>query len=307
MRSKRFRTSITAICGALALTMPAFAGAEADETPEGDRPAIVVTGKAEQTPEAVRKQARAITQVGGAIYHTPLPQFQDPVCPGITGVSREVAEVMVDRIRYNAEQIGLDTAREGKCTPNILVMFVANGQQAIKALARQRGYLFQRITMAELKAMVADAGPVHAWVNTTVRSRQGDELQGSADFDLMNPPRLNVAQSQSHIFLAHRLDILSSIVMIDLPAANGLSAVQLADYATMRAIVRTRPVTADASVTSILSLFDPAGERPLTLTDFDMAYLRTIYGSIPNLNAASKLAHINKALRAQQAVRQDED
>lgn len=309
MRKTGFRALITVLCGALSLAMPAFAASAASEAddPSTDRTAIVVTGKSEQTPAAVRKQARKITQVGGGVYHTPLAQFQDPICPGIIGVSREVAEVMVDRIRDTAEQIGLDTAREGTCTPNILVIFVANGQQAIKALAKQRSYLFQRITAPELRAMIADKGPVHAWVNTTVRSRQGDELQGSADLDLMNPPRLNVAQSQSHIFLAHRLDIVSSIVMIDLPAANGMSAVQLADYATMRAIVRTRPVEADTSVSTILSLFDPAGARPAALTDFDQAYLRTIYGSIANLNAASKLAHINKRLRAQQAEREEEE
>jgi hypothetical protein len=302
MRTKGFCRTMAMLSGALMLTMPAQAQADKDAK-AGPPDEIVVTGKVEQPPAEVRKQALSITQKAGPVYRTPLAQFQDPVCPGILGMPRNIAEIMVDRIRYNAEKIGLDVAREGKCQPNIVVAFVLNGQKEIKRLKDKQGYIFKNIDYHELKKMAADSGPVHAWVNTIVKSRQGDVLQGDNEGDLTQIPTLNVAQSQSHIFLATRLDITNSIIMIDIPAVNGMSAVQLADYVTMRTFARTRPVSGEAAVGTILSLFDAGSEKPRELTDFDIAYLRSIYGGIPNLNAASKLARINKNLREQQAER----
>lgn len=272
------------------------APAQDQDTDSSRNAEIIVTGKAEPTRRTVDKQARAITQTS-AYRRLPLAQFQTPVCPGIIGLPVETANLLVDRIRDNAERIGIDTAPEGKCEPNLIVIVVGNGQAQIKALKAKRGYLFRLITLAELNELAADPGPVHAWANTMVLSRQGDILQG--DPGQGDVPRLNVAQSQSHIFLAHRLDIISSVVMLDAQAINGLSVVQIADYATMRGFARTRPVSGDGALDTILSLFDADGARPGEMTPFDLAYLRAIYGDIPNMPAASVLAGVNKELRKQ--------
>ena len=47
---------------------------------------------------------------------------------------------------------------------------------------------------------------------------------------------------------------------------------------------------------TILALFDTASEGPAGLTDFDQAYLRSVYEGIPNLPAASKLLGVNREL-----------
>lgn len=279
-----------------ALLHAAAAGAQNEPPPPSNPSDIIVTGSPEPTRRAVEKQARAITQADG-YYRLPLAQFQDPICPGIMGLPVDMAEMLVDRIRYNAERIGLDTAREGKCTPNLLVIIVGNGQKEINALKKKHGYLFKLITTAELRELAADPGPVHAWANTLVRSRQGDVLQGDAD--LGQVPTLFVAQSQSHIFLAHRLDIVNAVVMLDAQAINGLSITQIADYATMRGLARTRPVDGDGAIDTILSLFSPEGARPYEMSDFDLAYLRSLYGDIPNMPAVTKITRVNKELRKQ--------
>ncbi len=305
MARRSFGTVISGalISAALFAALPAFAQfapAGALKAEEADPDAIVVTGKTEAPPAEVRKQAQSITQ-SGPRYNSVLAQFQDKVCPGVIGLPLELAEIMVGRIRRNAEVVGLGTAPDGKCQPNIIVAFVANGQQLIKEIAKREPTTFRNIDHADLTAMIRDDGPVHAWVSTVVRSRQGDELQGDNKGDLTKIPVLNVAQSQSHIFLAARLDITNSVILIVYPKIDGMSVVQLADYATMRAFARTRPVAGDAAASTILSMFDGDAAKPRELTDFDLAYLRSIYGGIPNLNAASKLARINRELRQLQA------
>lgn len=271
--------------------------------PTADDNAIVITGKTDAKPAEIRKQATEITKTV-VRYHNPLAKFQDKVCPGIVGMPVDMAEIMIDRIRYNAERVGIDTAMEGKCQPNIMVIFVRNGQGVIKELRKTKDYIFRKIDLQELRALAKDSGPVHAWTNTEVRSRQGDTLQGDNDADLTQIPVLNVAQSQSHIFLANRLDITNSILLIDIPAIDGMSVVQIADYVTMRAFAQTKPVNGDPAASTILTLFDPENTAaPRELTDFDLAYLRTVYQGVDSLNAASKLASITTKLRTVQAER----
>ncbi len=311
MRALPVALAIPALLAAPALAQPA-------ETPSAIMPSalsqsaetlskedVVVTGRVEAPPAEVRRQANRITRVSTK-YRSPLAMFKNRICPGIVGMPAEMAEIMVDRIRYNAERIGIQTARLGDCQPNIMVMFVRNGQGVIRELQKKKHYLFRAISNAELRELAADPGPVHAWVNTEIRSRQGDTLMGDKNSDLTAIPVLNVGQAQSHIFLAHRIDITNSIIMIDLPAVDGMSVVQLADYVTMRAFARTNPVEGDVAATTILSLFDEsdASSRPYELTDFDLAYLRAVYGGTDGLNAASKLAAITRELRDIQAESQ---
>jgi hypothetical protein len=228
--------------------------------------------------------------------------FQSRVCPGIVGMPADMANIMVDRIRFNAERIGLSTAPLGNCAANILVIFVRNGHGVIEDLAKKPGGLLGNIKFADLKDLRADTGPVHAWVETEIRSRQGDTIQGNNEWDMTKIPVLNIAQSQSHIFLAHRIDINKAVIMIDLKAIDGMSVVQLADYVTMRAFAATNPVQGDAVASTILGLFDPESTaHPRELTEFDLAYLRTVYEGVDSLNAASKLSAITGKLRNVQA------
>jgi hypothetical protein len=296
-----------ALMSALALAMPARAAdqsalapsamSQSTKPPSDDE--IIVNGKTDAPPAVIRQQAEAITRATPVKRSYPLAMFKDKVCPGIVGMPAELAEVMVARIRANAERIGLQTASLGNCDPNILVLFVRNGQGVIKNMTKKESYLFKNISHAEMKDLAADPGPVHVWVNTEVRSRQGDRLQGDNSADLTQVPTLNVGQAQSHIFLANRLDITSAVIMIDIKAVDGLGVPQIADYVTMRTFARTNPMEGDPAATTILSLFDPGNAaRPRALTDFDLAYLQAVYGGTDGLNAASKLASINSKLRA---------
>jgi len=288
---------------AMMCAQPALAQAQGDkDAPSDPSRDIVVTGQV-QTPAAVRQQASAITQNVGEKYKVPLAQFQEPVCPGIVGMPAGVAEVMIARIRSNAEVVGIPVATEGKCEPNIMVFFVPDGQQTIKALQNRRSDLFRSMSTRDLTRLAGEPGPVHAWVNTVTRSRHGDKLRGD-ETELGNPPTLYVANSHSHMWLASRVDIASSVVMLDLKAVHGMSAVQLADYATMRSFAQTRAAVGGNNVGTILGLFDAGGAKPMEMTDFDIAYLRAIYHSASNINAVSKLGHIDGELRKQRAERE---
>jgi hypothetical protein len=265
---------------------------------------IVVTGKALPPPEEVKQQAKTITRMDD-FFTAPLAQLQAKVCPGVMGLPADIAGIIVDRMRWNAERIGLDVAKEGKCQPNILIAFVINGQAEIAGLARTKGYVFRDVPDEDVREMLADAGPVHAWSSTQTKTRDG--MPVAKNESLFDPPVVEVPISDSHIFFATRLDIAQSVVVFDLKAIDGMSVVQLADYATMRAFARTRPAKADAAASTILSLFDKTAPAPRELTTFDMGYLNAIYKTQGNLPASAKIGAIPKEIKKQLAKASSED
>ena len=112
--------------------------------------------------------------------------------------------------------------------------------------------------------------------------------------DLTTPPETAMWMAHSKIYTATRNDILSSLILFDRDAVRGMSIVQLADYATFRALAHTLPQVTSARRDSILALFEGGATPPTQLTEFDLAYLRAMYDGIPNIPAPARIAHLEE-------------
>jgi hypothetical protein len=272
------------------LVAPAAAQSEAPE-PAGDD--IVVTGE-RPTHREVSRQARDITDIGSDIRDRPLARIADRLCPGVIGLKRSAAELMIDRIRWNAERLDMWMADDTGCRPNLIIAFVADGKAEIAGLVERQPWLFDTLSTAERRALLAEEGPVRVW--TTAQDRTRDGMPIARRENLTDPPVTQMWMAHSKIYLTIREDITQVVVLFDREGVRGKSIVQLADYATMRSFARTRPAEGDAAVDTILALFDPAHQPPLELTAFDQAYLRSVYKEIANLPAAMKLLDVNDEL-----------
>jgi hypothetical protein len=289
--------SLRACIGALVLASAAATGVtQAPPTPLPSDD-IVVTGS-RVTARAIERAARAVTSAGD-LYREPLAQFQAPVCPGVIGMPADYAASMVARIRAIAEHVRIRLARPDRCKANLLVIFVPNGQAALQNMRGRGPWLFGAISPADLKDLAADPilkdlaadpGPIHVWVSTEARGRYGEALTGRGDPG--EPATLTTPNAHSHIFMASRQDIVASVIVIDLAAVHGMPALQVADYAAMRGLARTRPPSQPNMVGTILNLFDKDAVPPLGMTRFDLAYLRAIYSSIPNIAGISKVGRV---------------
>lgn len=292
----------TIVCAALFAALPLQAqetdaqSADVAEVP-GDDPAInsdsiLVTGRTEQPSRSeVHSQARDIA-VSGNVYDVPLARFEDPICPGIAGLTVETATMMVDRIRENARFVDLAIQEDG-CRPNFIVAFVDDGQRTLANLMDQNPARFQWLTSVDKREML-EPGPVRVWTDVQPTTRDGIPIARGRN--LVNPPMTRAAMSHSRIYTTLRNDIVSVMIIVDRDAARGMSLLQLADYATMRGLVQTQP-TEGMSVGSILGLFEPNGPFAEHLTDFDRAYLNAVYDWIPNLPAAAKLGRVAAELQ----------
>jgi hypothetical protein len=255
---------------------------------------IVVTGKIEEEPDwtEVRKQARSVTQAT-SIFNQPLARYNKKLCPGIIGMPLEYAELMVSRIRFNAELIGIETAEDMDCYPNFIVGFLSEPDELVQSMDSSSGSLLARIPLKERRRMIRDGGPVYAFSLTSLRTRDG---RMAAQSIMDRYPTLNLQSANSLILLHNRIDIELSVVLMDIQAIDGLSIPQLADYATMRGLAKTRPIEDEQAVDSILGLFHSEGPHPWRLTPFDLAYLKSLYADSASLPAAAKLATVNNHL-----------
>ena len=284
-----------AVCGALTFSLPALAQ-EGGEAPAEDD-SIVVTGERDRpapTSREVNRQARDISAISSDIYDKPLARIEDRLCPGVIGLKQDAAELMVDRIRWNAERLDMWMADESGCSPNLIIAFVEDGKAQIAELQERQPWLFQSLTIPEREALLEEDGPVRVWTTAQMRTRDGMPIQRRESLDA--PPVVQMWMAHSKIYLTIREDITQVVVLFDRAAVRGKTVIQLADYATMRSFAKTRPTEGDAPLDTILALFDPNHPPPGGLTDFDQAYLRSVYDSIANLPAASKLLGGNRQL-----------
>lgn len=295
-------------CAALtvACLAPLTAVAQGELSPGTERDAadssIVVTGDRERPAQRdVSRQAREISDITSDIYDRPLPRIEDRLCPGVLGLRRDAAELMVDRIRWNAERLDMWLADDSDCSPNLIIAFVDDGKQQIAELQDRQPWLFQSMTIPERKALLEETGPVRVWTTALMRTRDGMPIPRRESLDV--PPTVQMWMAHSKIYLTVREDITQVVILFDRDAVRGKTVIQLADYATMRGFARTKPVAGNAPLDTILALFDPDSEPPGGLTDFDQAYLRSVYEGIPNLPAASKLLGVNRELK--QLVKED--
>jgi hypothetical protein len=286
-----------------ALSNPASAAdplIKLEDTPQGDD--IVVSAKPDPKPDQseVTAQVRSIT-VSDNLFDKPLALFARPICPGVLGMPVDAAELVVGRIRDNIERVGLSLAKEGDCKPNLIVGFVGSGKTDIANMMSKTGSMLSMLTVQERRELKNETGPVHAWAVTAVRSLEGMDLIGG-DTNLTQPPTLNANASHSLISLSARRDIDLSVVLMDIGAVDGMTVNQLADYATMRGVARTRPVKGTTSYGTILNLFDPDSIHPRELTTFDVAYLKSVYAGIPNIPGSQKIGSVKSQMNRELAL-----
>ena len=234
---------------------------------------------------------------GGAQREQPLPRFQEPLCPGVAGLKREAAEMVVGRIRENAGTLGLPTADPATCRANILVAVLEDGKAYVNDLRDRRPYVFEGLGKRQRETLFEADAPARSWVRVVTRTRDGMVIGRPEGLDI--PPRTSMAMAHSKIYSAVRRDIISAGVLVDASAVTSVSLVQLADYATMRALAGDSREAISQRGGSILALFGGDGTAPAELTEGDWIFLRTLYGTLPNNPAAVTLATAQRRIDEQ--------
>lgn len=214
----------------------------------------------------------------------PSARWTRSVCVGVTGISGQNAQYVVDRVGQRAAELGLRVAGEG-CTANLLIVFSpdADGQAQATVTERSdplsavgRGGRTQGVAALQHGFVNSDAA-VRWWHVTRDMTQTGETAQRNDR--LGEAPRVNVPEV-GRLGRTTFSSISHVVVIVDLQQVNGLRLGALSDYIAMVSLAPVEP-TAAAGQHSILNLFGDrsAGRAPAEgLTTWDNSYLRGVYG-----------------------------
>jgi len=249
--------------------------ASAQNLPSADD--ITVTGRK----DADRKAAQAYVGAIAVRSDTQLARFHQPVCTLVVGIPVPHSTTIAKRISDDAAAAGAPVSKNAKCSPNLIVMFADDGAGVVRDIRESRPSWLGGLTSGEIDRMTKP-GPVRAWSVTSLRNEDGQGLSTPPDSPtkgaLSDKPVLRV-MTASILRQPTRQDVETSFVLMDKQATIGLTLRQIADYAAMRGLARTRPPAGDAAgLPTILTVLDPTTTaRARELTNADAAYLRALY------------------------------
>ncbi|MES2054560.1 MAG: hypothetical protein V4564_01355, partial [Pseudomonadota bacterium] len=279
--------------GLSAAALLASGTAVAQEVPQKDDKEIVVTGVRDPERE-IKDFVQAFTP-GSTLGQ--LSRFEWAVCPMATGVGPAQKLAVADRLRNVAKAAGVRIAGDG-CAPNVLVIVTPDKRGLLEALFLKHPEYFVDLSKAERRALVESAEPAVAWhLKGPPRSADGKDLQ----YDSGPGYYVNrTTRPPSRLSFASRPQFAAAIVVVENRALDGLTTIQLADYAAMRTLIRVDSTKlAGSTAPTILKVLEaPMGsEIPLGLTKWDLGVLRGFYASNPNVTAASQRSEMRKRLK----------
>jgi hypothetical protein len=238
-----------------------------------------------------------------------IAKFATPICPIALGLPPGHREVIEARLRQVAQYLGVG-AGAGDCRPNVVVVVAAQGGDFVRQLRRERPDVFAALELAELRRIMRLAGPVRAWQVVEPHGADGRPMRRISFIEGAGGPPRPIAHgyeltgvTASRTAQATRQDLSLSFIVFDLAATEGLSLLQIADHAAMRALARTEGAGLPAG-RSILTLFGDrdAGAQPVgELTNWDEAYLRALYRTSNVVTAHQQRSSMSQAMRRELA------
>jgi hypothetical protein len=276
---------------AVALAAPAPPQPKAQ--PQAPDESITITGVRDVAREA-RDFVAALTP---APNHGQISRMELGMCPVVVGLTATQTAAVVARMRRVAQAAGAPVAKP-RCDANVLVVVTRDKRRFIERLEKDEPLFFpQQWDRAQLRRIAQDPAPAAAWYSEDTVRRDGRELR--TDF-------ASGLQWQKTIEPASRLSphgrprLLTAIIVVQGDALAGLTATQLADYATMRALTHADPARlGNSGAPTILKVLEaPMGTAvPLTLTAWDLGFLKASYASRQNVYAGAQRSDMTRDLK----------
>ncbi len=263
--------------------------------PQSSDADIVVTGN-KTTKAAIADFIRTtIATPKGGRHDGQYARFSDPVCPHVVGLSEENSKQIEKRMRGVALAADMRVAGQG-CSPNVYVMVVADGEEAMNLIRKKRSRLFGGMAHHERERIAKSGGPAYAWKRIQTGSAETSALQNSDEVTVLpttgattEVPVMN-SNVKSKIKRTTQQTMTHSFLLLEKDALVDLTTVQIADYAAMRSYIDTKDSKSRQTPQySILSLFDSSNsdeKTPSAVSEMDLVLLSSLYNSASDVSAS---------------------
>lgn len=206
-----------------------------------------------------------------------------PVCPLVSGLSRQDGEFILERLSDVAHTAGVPLAGED-CRPNLYILVTREPQDLLRGMEkRNRAFTFGAdASPGAVAAFIGTPHAVRVWYNTYTDSAWGTPLTHSHPATINDFPVLKIpAGAYSDLVPRVAARFSRVFVVVDGRQLQGVKRGQLADYVTMVSLAELGPDTRHAAGSdTILKLFDRGPEAaPSGMTESDQTYLKALYAN----------------------------
>lgn len=252
---------------------------------------ILVTGAKEEE-KVIDAYLRDLSDVDP---QSPMARYEpNQYCPKVLGLTAKLNAEIASRMHQVAQAAGVRPATSD-CLTSALVIFADDHDTMQRAFRKEHPEYFQELS-GEAINYQGKGTNVLSW-----------KLIGRIDKNL-NPVAtdnngiqvVDVGVTSSRLQTASRSVVAMSVLLIQRNAVTGLTTKQIADYALMRTLSETEPSKlANTAAPTILRVIDsPVGTAtPLSLTDWDLAYVIGRYASNEWNRGYTQLAKIRAVMR----------
>jgi len=235
---------------------------------------IVVEGIREQR-DRVRNFVKSLDDVPN---FGQIGKFHEPVCPAVMGLPDAQNHMVAERMKKVAAAAGIRTG-DAKCAPNVFMIASVDKGSTIEALYKSYPAFFRDMRARDVRKLAAAKEPSVAWQVKGLLSADGTVLKKTP----MDGYTINEGtNSGSRVRAGTMPQFIASMVMVERSALTGLTITQVADFAAMRALADTDPERAAGSgAPTILTILDKGDDQmvPITLTQWDLGYLKSLYAT----------------------------
>ncbi len=280
----------TYLLGLLLMAAPTLAQ---DRAPPQTETEILVVGereKQENQAEQIKEFVRALSTEG---WDSPMMRFEN-ICPAVIGLSPARNLEIVARIRAVATAAGIKVAEEG-CRSNVRVVVIPDKEEMLKLLRSEHPVLFRDYDHRPVK-LVKEDGPVTAWHVRQKLDRDGNTLEP----DAAGVTSISFDGASPRVLALYRPVAMGAMILIEQKGLVGLTTTQIADYAAMRALTTIYPhrLSRGNAPTILRVMSSEIGEEtPLSLTQWDLAFLKSAYSVPPYSYANSQRDRIRRSIK----------
>jgi hypothetical protein len=238
-------------------------GADSDATIE----TVEVVAQREAVREAINAFVANVSRFDGET----LARWRRPICPEVSGATREQVAFVRARILEIAAAAGAPVSRDVKCRTNLYVVLTSQPDQLWQEWRARYPKMFNSESPPMFDRVLAAGRPVRAWHNAILNNADGTSPANAASY----------RHRDSHIVSSVAEDTLSVVIVVDVTRTGGATFGQLADYVAMASLARIDLDADYANTPTILRLFSlPAADGQLArLTRWDQAFLKALYAA----------------------------
>jgi hypothetical protein len=300
------RVSLTTGVASMALLATGASGQSSSEpaAATGHQPEVVITGQRAEYATRISLFVSQLTEFDLGDPSRGLARWIDPVCPLVTGLSKQSGEYILGRVSEIAQAAGAPLGGE-KCHPNLFIIVTNQPEADLRDLEKRHlADVFGGAEPSVIDGFIALHRPVKTWYDTVQKTPEGLPLliesfpgvsQQSAKATPggleIFPVRPNVSDAAttnpwsqaSHLVLNAVWVIQRAFVIVDPTQFKGVTRAQLADYVALSGLAQIRLDThLAADDPTILTLFDRAPQAASPgLTQWDQAFLKSVYATEP--------------------------